>query len=64
MLTLSRKVGETIIIADDYGKVICEFVVCDASRMQVRLAFSANHTVKIYRKEVWDRIQINKEQYP
>ena len=51
MLTLTRKVGETIRIGDDI-----EIVVKEIRKNQVRIGIMAPRDVKIYREEVYDNI--------
>jgi carbon storage regulator len=51
MLTLTRKVGETIRIGDDI-----EIVVKEIRKNQVRIGLVAPREVKIYREEVYDNI--------
>lgn len=51
MLTLTRKVGETIRIGDDI-----EIVVKEIRKNQVRIGIVAPREVKIYREEVYDNI--------
>ena len=51
MLTLTRKVGETIKIGDDI-----EIVVKEIRKNQVRIGIIAPREVKIYRAEVYDNI--------
>ena len=52
MLTLTRKVGESIRIGDDI-----EIVVKEIRRNQVRIGIVAPREVPIYREEVYDSIQ-------
>ena len=52
MLTLTRKVGESIRIGDDI-----EIVVKEIRRNQVRIGIVAPRDVAIYREEVYDAIQ-------
>ena len=49
MLTLTRKVGESIRIGDDI-----EIVVKEIRRNQVRIGIVAPRDVAIYREEVYD----------
>jgi len=51
MLTLTRKVGETIRIGDDI-----EVVVKEIRKNQVRIGIVAPREVKIYREEVYENI--------
>ena len=51
MLTLTRKVGETIRIGDDV-----EIVVKEIRKNQVRIGIVAPKDVPIYRAEVYDNI--------
>lgn len=52
MLTLTRKVGESIRIGDDI-----EIVVKEIRRNQVRIGIVAPRDVAIYREEVYDAIK-------
>ncbi len=52
MLTLTRKVGESIRIGDDI-----EIIVKEIRRNQVRIGIVAPREVAIYREEVYDTIQ-------
>jgi len=52
MLTLTRKVGESIRIGDDI-----EIVVKEIRRNQVRIGIIAPRDVAIYREEVYDAIK-------
>ena len=52
MLTLTRKVGETIRIGDDI-----EIVVKEIRRNQVRIGIVAPRDVPIYREEVYDSMK-------
>jgi carbon storage regulator len=52
MLTLTRKVGESIRIGDDI-----EIVVKEIRRNQVRIGIVAPREVPIYREEVYESIK-------
>ena len=52
MLTLTRKVGESIRIGDDI-----EIVVKEIRRNQVRIGIVAPREVPIYREEVYESMQ-------
>ncbi len=53
MLSLTRRVGESIIINDNI-----EIVVSSVSGEQVKLGFVAPKEVTIYRKELYEQIQL------
>jgi carbon storage regulator len=52
MLSLSRKIGESIIINDN---VVC--TVLEVSGRIVRLGFEYPSTATVYRQELYERIQ-------
>ncbi len=52
MLVLTRKLGETIIIADD---IVIKVV--DIHGKQIRLGIEAPTEISIFRGEIYDRIQ-------
>ena len=56
MLTLTRKVGESIRIGDDI-----EIVVKEIRRNQVRIGIVAPREVPIYREEVYESIKSEDE---
>lgn len=57
MLTLSRKVGESIRIGDDI-----EIVVKEIRRNQVRIGIVAPRDVPIYREEVYEEMKAEQEE--
>ena len=57
MLTLTRKVGETIRIGDDI-----EIVVKEIRRNQVRIGIVAPREVPIYREEVYESMKAEEEE--
>jgi len=59
MLTLTRKVGESIRIGDDI-----EIVVKEIRRNQVRIGIIAPREVPIYREEVYDAMQQEAKEEP
>lgn len=56
MLTLTRKVGESIRIGDDI-----EIVVKEIRRNQVRIGIVAPREVPIYREEVYESMKADGE---
>lgn len=57
MLTLSRKINESIMIGNDI-----EVTILDVKGDQVKIGISAPKTVPVYRKEIYVQIQdVNKE---
>ena len=54
MLALSRKAGESIIINNDI-----EIVVLDVKGEQVKIGINAPKSVPIYRKEIYEQIQVS-----
>lgn len=57
MLILTRQIGEKIII----GENEIQIVVLDVKDHQVRLGITAPATTPVHRKEIYDRIQREKE---
>jgi carbon storage regulator len=56
MLTISRRVGERILIGDD---IVVEVV--EVSGGSVRLGISAPREQRIYREELWERVKQENE---
>ncbi|AWV90692.1 carbon storage regulator CsrA [Bradymonas sediminis] len=56
MLTLTRKVGESIRIGDNI-----EIIVKEIRRNQVRIGIVAPREVSIYREELYEEIQTQSE---
>lgn len=56
MLTLTRKVGESIRIGDEI-----EIIVKEIRRNQVRIGIVAPREVSIYREELYEEIQAKSE---
>ena len=53
MLIITRKEGEAVMLGEDI-----ELVVVSTEKGQVRLGFNAPSSVRIYRKEIHDKIRI------
>lgn len=57
MLTLSRKIGESIMIGNDI-----EITILDVKGDQVKIGITAPKAIPVYRKEIYVQIQnVNKE---
>ncbi len=56
MLVLTRKVGESLIIADDIKVTICAL-----NDSQIKVGIQAPRDVEIHREEVYIRIKREKE---
>lgn len=56
MLTLTRRVGESIVIELPSGETI-EIVAKQIRRNQVRIGVIAPRDLRIYREEVWNEMQ-------
>ncbi len=52
MLSLSRKIGESIIIADNI-----EVVITSIGKEQVKVGIIAPREITVHRKEIYDMIQ-------
>lgn len=53
-LVLTRKLNESVVVHQD-DKVLLAVKVSKVDRNQVRLAFDADHDIKIDRREVYDK---------
>ncbi len=53
MLTLTRKVGEKIIVTLEDGTTV-EIVVREIRKNQARIGIKAPPTIKIFREEIFD----------
>lgn len=56
MLYLTRKIGESIVINDDI-----EVTVVDVRGKSIKLGLTFPANVSVYRREVYDRIQAEKD---
>ena len=56
MLVLSRKVGESIRIADDI-----EVMVVEVKQGKVRLGFRCPADVPVLRQEIYDRVRLDEQ---
>jgi carbon storage regulator len=56
MLVLTRKVGESLIIADDI-----KITICAVNNSQIRIGIQAPRDVEIHREEIYARIKNEKE---
>jgi carbon storage regulator len=56
MLILSRKPGETIVIGDDI-----KIVVLGIEGRQVRIGIDAPKEVSVHREEIYEKIQVEKD---
>ncbi|MEH6588561.1 MAG: carbon storage regulator CsrA [Halioglobus sp.] len=59
MLILSRKVGESLVIADDIIVTVLEI-----RNQQIRIGISAPRDVDVHREEVYERIAAEKQSGP
>lgn len=59
MLYLTRKVGESIVINDDI-----ELTVVEVRGKSIKLGMTFPTDVSVYRREVYDRIQAEKQNAP
>ena len=59
MLYLTRKIGESIVINDDI-----ELTVVDVRGKSIKLGLTFPPDVSVYRREVYNRIQAEKEASP
>lgn len=56
MLTLTRRISETIVIGDD-----TRIVVLGINGQQVRIGIKAPKEVSVHREEIYKKIQLEKE---
>ncbi|HGT3624176.1 carbon storage regulator CsrA [Pseudomonas aeruginosa] len=59
MLTLTRRVGETLMVGDDVT-----VTVLGVKGNQVRIGVNAPKEVAVHREEIYQRIQKEKDQEP
>ena len=57
MLILTRRIGETVMIGDEVG-----VTVLGVRANQVRIGITAPKYIDVHRMEVWEKIQIEKQQ--
>ncbi len=57
MLVLSRRKDESIMIGDDV-----EITIVDVRGDKVRLGINAPRSIPVHRKEIWEKIQKEKEE--
>jgi len=57
MLILTRKIGESLIIGDDV-----EVTVLGTKGNQVRIGIDAPKDVSVHRKEIYDKIEAEKQE--
>jgi carbon storage regulator len=55
VLVLTRRIGERVMVGDDV-----EVMVLESRSGQVKLGFTAPTAVRIHRREVWERIQLER----
>jgi carbon storage regulator len=56
MLVLGRRRGESLMIGDDI-----EVIVVESDHGQTRLGIKAPVEIKVWRREIWEKIQAEKE---
>ena len=61
MLILSRKPNESLIIEIDGMEEPVEIIVTELNANQVRLGIQASRDCKIWRKELYQTVQYNKQ---
>ena len=58
MLVLSRKNSQSVVIGvTGDGQELLRVTILDIRGNTVRLGFTADHDVGVYREEVWQRVQ-------
>ena len=57
MLVLGRKLGEEIVILVDGKEIVLEFIDWSSRHQRGRIGITAGPEVAVFRKELWDAMQ-------